>query len=113
MIHVLHSEHHNSLWPTKDLAVIHSLIDGYTQFYSVYRSNLPLRFNKVYNDSINDAKLIASHHTCALYEQQITVHLRSTLWTLFLPVTVQQQVSDSFRSYAMQVRTIVVLISIC
>ncbi len=72
------------------------------------KPDLPLRLKIAANASINNPKLIAPHHTFAPYDQQTTLHLRSALWALLLPATVQQQAADSFRSYVMQVR-----ISIC
>ncbi len=95
--------------------MIHSLIEGFQPFYSRFllmKPDLPLRLKIATNDSISNAKLIAPHHTFAPYDQQTTLHLRSALWALFLPITVEQQAADSFRSYVMQVRITVLLISI-
>ena len=104
-------------WPTKKLGIIHSLIEGHnapTTGYEHTKPKLPLQLKTSPNDSISHDLLIVPRHAFSPYDQQTTFHLRSALWALYLPVTVEQQAADSFRSYVMQVSTpfLVILIDL-
>lgn len=97
-----------TLWPTKNLALVHSLIEGYADVgdasFRFIKPDLPIQFRNISNDTKSDIKLIAPRRTFSPYDQQATLHLRSALWSLYLPVTVHQQFNDVFRSYIMEVR---------
>lgn len=95
-------------WPTKKLAIIHSLIEGYSGAglgYEFRKPKLPLHLKTSSNDSSKHDLFIVPRHAFSPYDQQTTFHLRSALWALYLPVTIEQQAADSFRSYVMQVST--------
>jgi hypothetical protein len=94
--------------PLKNLGVINSLNEGYVEVkfeYELIRPELPLRLRIVYDDDYKDMKVLVPHRAFSPYDQRATLHFQSVLWALLLPVTIQQSVSDIFRSYVMQVKT--------
>jgi hypothetical protein len=70
------------------------------------RPVLPLHFYTAYTFGYKNIKLFVPHRSLSPYGQQGTIHFRSALWALLLPVTIEQKVSDIFRSYVMQVSLI-------
>jgi hypothetical protein len=94
--------------PARNLGIINSLTDGYVNMtlkYQLIMLELPLLYQRVFNYRYNDIKVFVPHRSFSPYDQQATLHFRSALWALLLPVTIQQSVSDIFRSYVMQVKT--------
>ncbi|CAF2136972.1 unnamed protein product [Rotaria magnacalcarata] len=90
----------SGVWPAKWIGIVQCLASNDSDVYSSYR--LPRPSNSQLKYLQKDRKLIVPRGTFSPYNTHATLHLRSALWTLLLPIGVDPHVSDIWRSYAMQ-----------
>ncbi len=87
-----------------DVGVIQSLADHDPDVDAIYRlSPLPLPFT--FSPDVDGGLPVALGHEDRLmspYNAQATLHMRSALWAMLLPISVHGRVSDIWRSYFAQ-----------
>lgn len=94
------------VWPAKNIGIIQSTTRDYPDIDLINLSvtnDSPLQSKNISEDPKKDTKLIVPRRTFSPYNDQATLHLYPALWTLLLPITIDHQLTDIYRSYIMQV----------
>lgn len=82
------------------IGVIQSLANDDPDVDAIYRLTQPLPLT--FSEAVDGQLLALPSGTFCPYNAQATLHLKSALWSLLLPVTVHGRVSDIWRGYFMQ-----------
>ena len=84
----------------ESVAVLQSLADHQPDLDAIYRITMPVPFS--FKRSNETKPLIVPKGVLTPYNSQATLHFEASFWALLLPITVNRQVSDVWRSYIAQ-----------
>lgn len=85
---------------SRSIAVLQSLSDHQPDADIIYQSMMPFPF--FFNRTKETRPLLISSHTFVPYNAKATLHFQPGLWALYLPMTVDKELSDIWRGYIAQ-----------
>lgn len=85
-----------------EIGVVQSLANHDPDMDAIYRLTQPLPFDFATQPTAKYVMVPSTGTAYSPYNAQATLHLRSALWSLLLPITVHGRVSDIWRGYMAQ-----------
>ena len=86
--------------PSESIAVLHSLSDRQPDADVVHQSTMPLPY--FFNRTSETKPLLVPPNTFSPYNARATLHFQPAFWAMYLPLKVEEEYGDIWRSYIAQ-----------